>query len=217
MPQRFAWGIFFRGVMTNQPTSVIFDIGKVLIHWDPRCLYEKLIDDPEELDWFLDEVVSFEWHHEHDRGLSYAVSLSQRSMDYPQYADLIYAYFERWRETIPGQIDEVVKLLYDLEGKGVPLYALTNYSAETFPDLAEEFPWVEAFEDIVVSGEIGLVKPELPIYRLARDRFELKGGEALFIDDKLENIKAGEAVGFVGHYFTDAKTLEKDLKARGLL
>ncbi len=203
--------------MANQPTSVIFDIGKVLIHWDPRGLYEKLIDNPEELDWFLEEVVNFEWHHEHDRGLSYAVSLSQKAMDFPQYTDLIYAYRERWSETIPGQNDEVVKLLYDLESKKVPLYALTNYSAETFPELAEEFPWVQAFENIVVSGEIGLVKPELPIYHLAKDRFGVEDGEALFIDDKLANIKAGEAVGFVGHHFTDAKKLEKDLKARGLL
>lgn len=203
--------------MAKQPTSVIFDIGKVLIHWDPRCLYEKLIEDPEELDWFLEEVVNFEWHHEHDRGLPYAVSLSQRAMDYPQYAHLIYAFRERWRETIPGQIDEVVELLYGLQGKGVPLYALTNYSAETFPELAAEFPWVEAFEEIVVSGEIGLVKPELPIYHFAKDKFGVSEGEALFIDDKLDNIKAGEQVGFVGHHFTDAKKLEKDLKARGLI
>ncbi len=201
----------------NQPTSVIFDIGKVLIHWDPRCLYEKLIADPEELDWFLDKVVNFEWHHEHDRGLPYAVSLSQKAMDYPQYADLIYAFRERWNETIPGQIDEVVALLYKLEANKVPLYALTNYSAETFPELAAEFSWVGAFEDIVVSGEIGLVKPELPIYHFAKDKFGVGDGEALFIDDKLDNIKAGEKVGFVGHHFRDAKKLEKDLKARGLL
>lgn len=203
--------------MANQPTSVIFDIGKVLIYWDPKGLYEKLIDDPEELEWFLSEVVGFEWHHEHDRGLSFAVSLSQKAMDFPQYTDLIYAYRERWRETIPGQIDEVVALLYKLQARGVPLFALTNYSAETFPELAEEFPWVQAFEDIVVSGEIGLVKPEAPIYHFAKDKFGVEDGEALFIDDKLDNIKAGEKVGFIGHHFTDAKTLEKDLKARNLL
>lgn len=203
--------------MADQPTSVIFDIGKVLIQWDPRALYEKLIEDKEELDWFLKEVVSFEWHHEHDRGLPFDISLSQKAMDYPAYTELIYAYRERWRETIPGQIDEVVKLLYDLEGKNVPLFALTNYSAETFPELRSEFPWVQAFGEIVVSGEIGLVKPELPIYHFARDKFGLSDGEALFIDDKLDNIKAGEQVGFIGHHFTDAKKLEKDLKARGLL
>ncbi len=203
--------------MKKQPTSVIFDIGKVLIHWDPRCLYEKLIADPEELDWFLEEVVSFEWHHEHDRGLPFSVSLSQKAMDYPQYTDLIYAYRERWRETIPGQIDEVVTLLYALEAKEVPLYALTNYSAETFPELAAEFPWVQAFDKIIVSGRVGLVKPEPGIFHFAKDKFGLEDGEALFIDDKLENIRAGKEVGFVGHHFTDAPKLEKDLKVRGLL
>ncbi len=203
--------------MAQQPTSVIFDFGKVLIHWDPRHLYEKLIEDPEELEWFLSEVVNFEWHHEHDRGLPFSVSLSQKAMDYPQYTDLIYAYRERWRETIPGQIDEVVALLYALENKAVPLFALTNYSAETFPELEEDFPWIKVFQKIIVSGQVGLVKPEAPIFHFAKDKFGLKDGEALFIDDKIDNIKAGEAVGFVGHHFTDAKKLEKDLKARGLL
>jgi len=118
--------------MTNQPTSVIFDIGRVLIHWDPRHLYEKLIDDREELDWFLAEVVSLEWHHEHDRGTPYAASLAGKAIEYPDYAPLIYAYRERWRETIPGEIEGAVKLLEQLHDRGVPLFALTNYSAETF-------------------------------------------------------------------------------------
>jgi len=203
--------------MTQKPNAVIFDIGKVLIHWDPRHLYEKLIADKEELDWFLKEVVNFEWHHEHDRGLPYSVSLSQKAMDYPKYTDPIYAYRERWRETIPGQIDEVVALLYALKDRDVPLYALTNYSAETFPELAEEFKWVHAFDKIIVSGQLGLVKPEAPIFNYARDVFDVKPGEALFVDDKLANIKAGEKVGFVGHHFTNPKKLEKDLKAHGLL
>ena len=203
--------------MSQQPTSVIFDIGRVLIHWDPRHLYEKLIDDPEELEWFLEEVISFEWHHEHDRGMPYAVSLAQKAMEFPQYQQLIYAFRERWRETIPGQIDEVVEILRALHGKNVPCFALTNYSAETWPELEAEFDWVGLFTDVVVSGREGLVKPEAPIYRLAMERFALKDSQALFIDDKIENIKAGEAAGLIGHHFLGAKKLEKDLKARGLL
>ena len=202
--------------MKRQPTSVIFDIGRVLIHWDPRNLYEKLIDDPEELDWFLSEVVSFEWHHEHDRGMPYAASLAQRVMQYPQYEALIYAFRTRWRETIPGAIDEVVEILRVLHGKNVPCFALTNYSAETWPELEAEFDWVKLFKDVVVSGREGLVKPEMAIYHLTMERFNLKPGEALFIDDKIENIKAGEAAGLVGHHFLGAKALEKDLQGRGL-
>lgn len=203
--------------MTQQPTSVIFDIGKVLIHWDPRHLYRKLISDREELDWFLDEVVSFEWHHEHDRGVPFAASLAQRALKYPAYRDLIYAYRERWRETIPGPIEGAVDILKRLHRNSVPCFALTNYSAETYPELEAEFSWLKCFTGVVVSGREGLVKPELPIFHLARQRFGVGDGEALFIDDRLDNIKSGEAVGFIGHHFSDAEKLEADLKARGLL
>ncbi len=203
--------------MSQQPTSVIFDIGRVLIYWHPRHLYEKLIDDPEELDWFLDEVVSFEWHHEHDRGMPFAASLAQKAMEYPDYAGLIYAYRERWRETIPGEIEGAVEILQKLHGRGVPLFALTNYSAETFPELEAEFSWVKCFRDMVISGREGLVKPEMPIFHLAKERFGLTDGEALFVDDRLDNIKSGQAAGFIGHHFTAAEKLEADLKARGLL
>ncbi|TDI62626.1 MAG: HAD family phosphatase [Alphaproteobacteria bacterium] len=203
--------------MTAQPTSVIFDIGKVLIEWDPRALFEKLIDDAEELDWFLAEVVSFGWHHEHDRGMPFAASLAAKAMEYPDYTNLIYAYRERWRETIPGPIKGVVDILRTLDNKGVSCFALTNYSAETWPELEAEFDWIKCFRDIVVSGREGLVKPEMPIYHLARERFGLRAGEGLFIDDRLENITSGEAAGFVGHHFIDVKTLEADLKERNLL
>ena len=203
--------------MSNQPTAVIFDIGKVLIHWDPRTLFEKLITDAKELDWFLEEVVSFEWHHEHDRGMPFAASLAAKAMEYPDYTDLIYAYRERWRETIPGPIDEVVEILRKLHAKRIPCFALTNYSAETYPELEAEFDWIKCFKDVVVSGREGLVKPELPIYYLAKDRFGLADGEALFIDDRKDNITAGEAAGFIGHHFTDANSLETDLKDRSLL
>lgn len=203
--------------MTGNPTAVIFDIGRVLIGWDPRHLYEKLISDSEELNWFLSEVVNFEWHHEHDRGLPYAVSLAQRAMKFPDYAELIYAFRERWRETIPGEIEGSVRLLERLHEKGVPLFALTNYSAETWPELEAEFGWTNLFKDVVVSGREKLVKPEMEIFYLAKERFGLREGEALFVDDKIENIKAGEAAGFVGHHFTDPENLEKDLRVRGLL
>jgi 2-haloacid dehalogenase len=197
--------------------AVIFDIGRVLIRWDPRHLYEKLINDPEELDWFLDEVVNLEWHHEHDRGLPFAASLAQKAMEYPDYRDLIYAYRERWDETIPGEIEGAVDILQKLHGRGVPLFALTNYSAETFPELEAEFGWIKCFREIVISGCEGLVKPEMAIFHLAKERFGLKDGEALFVDDRLDNIKSGAAAGFIGHHFTDAEKLEADLKVRGLL
>ena len=204
-------------VKTLQPTSVIFDIGQVLIHWDPRCLFEKLIADKEELDWFLADVVSFDWHHEHDRGVPFAASLAQKAIEYPDYTDLIYAYRERWRETIPGEVEGSVDILEALCARGVPCFALTNFSAETFPELEAEFGWVNLFTDIVVSGREGLVKPEMPIFHLGKERFGLSDGEALFIDDRLDNVTSGEAVGFVGHHFTGAEKLKADLKARGLL
>lgn len=199
------------------PKAVIFDIGRVLIHWDPRYLYEKLIADPEELEWFLENVVNFEWHHEHDRGLPFAASLPQRALEFPEYAGLIYAFRERWDETIPGEVEGSVALLRRLHETGVPCFALTNYSAETWPELEARFSWVECFKDAVVSGREGVVKPEAAIYHLARERFGLKEGEGLFIDDKEINVRAGEAAGLVGHHFDRPEKLERDLKAKGLL
>ncbi|HXV73953.1 MAG TPA: HAD family phosphatase [Sphingomonadales bacterium] len=199
------------------PTAVIFDVGRVLIHWDPRFLYKKLITDPEELEWFLREVVNFEWHHEHDRGLPFAAGLAQRALAFPEYRGLIYAFRERWRETIPGEIAGSVEILRTLHGKGVPCFALTNYSAETWPELEAEFDWVRCFKDIVVSGREGLVKPEAPIYHLAKRRFGLQDGEGLFIDDKKVNVEAAVAAGFLGHHFTGAETLRAELKRLALL
>lgn len=201
----------------SRPKAVIFDVGRVLIRWHPRHLYRKLIKDREELEWFLAEVVPIEWHHEHDRGLPFAASLPLRALKFPDYADLIYAFRERWDETIPGEIEGSVALLRRLHEARVPCFALTNYSAETWPELTARFSWVECFRDAVVSGREGVVKPEAAIYHLARERFGLEAGEGLFVDDKEINVRAGEAAGFLGHHFETPAKLERDLKAKDLL
>lgn len=202
---------------TKTPTAVVFDIGNVLIGWDPRNLYQKRIPDEEELSWFLEEVVNLAWHTEHDRGLSFTKGCENRSKLFPEYRDLIHLFKSHWRDTITGPMEGSVLLLKRLSDKGVPLYALSNYSAETFPDMLAEFSFMDAFDDIVISGSVGHVKPEAEIFKLAMAKFNLSAGQALFVDDRQENIDAGQAHGLVPHLFTSAEKLELDLLKFGLL
>jgi 2-haloacid dehalogenase len=201
----------------GRPRSVIFDVGNVLAHWHPRHLYAKLIADPAELDWFLTNVVTLDWHFQHDAGVSMRQSIPKRIAEFPHYADLIQAFQDRWLETIPGPVAGVAELVERLEAKGATLYAITNFSAELYPAFAEAYPVMQRFRDVLVSGEVGLIKPDPAIYRLAFARFGVAPHEAFFIDDRAENIAAGEALGMPGHVFTDAARLEAELNALGLL
>lgn len=197
--------------------AVVFDIGNVLVGWSPRLLYAKLIPDPAELDWFLDNVVTIEWHTQHDCGLPLDEGVRQRSEEFPEHASLIAAFRDRWRETITGPIEDSVALVRALKARGVPLYVITNYSAETFPDLVAEFDFMALFDDVVVSGREGVVKPDARIFEIAKARFGLAGPEALFIDDRVENVEAAERAGFAAHLFRDAAGLEARLRSLGLL
>ncbi len=197
--------------------TVVFDIGNVLLRWDPRFLYEKLIDDPEELDRFLETVVPLSWHTEHDRGRPFAESIAERQARFPEYADLIAAFHERWDETIAGPIEGTVDLLERLHARGVPLYALTNYSAETFPRARAAFPFLSRFRDILVSGEEKVVKPDPEIFRRAIARWGLEPARTLFIDDRPANVAAAARLGWRTHLFRTPALLEADLVRLGLL
>jgi len=199
-------------------TAVVFDVGNVLVDWDPRYLYEKLISDPDERATFLRDVVTREWHFQHDAGRRFAETSAELSAQFPQYRDLIGAWGPRFLESIPGLVPGMADLVAELAARQVPLYGITNFSAEFWPSLlARESALFAPFGDIVVSGVEKLTKPDAAIYRLARQRFCLESGAGLFIDDRLENVVASEAQGFVGHHFTDAATLRADLLARQLL
>jgi len=202
--------------MAQGVESVIFDIGNVLVRWDPRFLYETLIPDPGERDWFLREVVPLSWHTQHDRGRSFAETIPERQRQFPDYGELIAAFYERWEETIAGPIAGSVDILERLAEAGIPLYAMTNYSAETFPAFRRRFAFAARFRDIVISGEEGMVKPDPRLYDRAIRRFGVDPARTAFIDDRQDNVEAARAKGMHGLRFQDPETLARDLAALGL-
>jgi 2-haloacid dehalogenase len=197
--------------------AVVFDVGNVLYGWEPRRLYERLISDDQALDAFLAEVVTPEWHFQHDAGRPFAETSAELIAEFPLHRDLILAWETRFPETITGPIPGVHALVEALDAAGVPLFGITNFSAEFWaPFRKAEAALFDRFADIVVSGEEKLAKPDAAIYRLALTRFGLTPGEGLFVDDRLENIEAARENGFAGHHFVDAPTLAAELQALGL-
>jgi 2-haloacid dehalogenase len=200
------------------PTAVIFDVGNVLFTWSPRFLYERLIDDDRALEAFLRDVVTEDWHFQHDAGRRFAETSAELAALYPQHAELIAAWAPRFNESIGGPVPGVAEIVAELDAAGVPLYAITNFSGEFWPPFRDTAPELFGrFRDIVVSGDEKLVKPDPAIYELALARFGLAPGDALFIDDRADNIAAAQALGIVGHVFTDAATLRARLRELGLL
>lgn len=197
--------------------SVVFDVGGVLYDWHPRHLYRKLIDDPDRLEWFLANVVTLEWHFQHDEGRPCAETMAELIERFPEHRELIAIYDQRWLETVPGPIPGMIELAGELAAAGVPLYGITNFSHEFWPRFKATAPVFAPFRDIVVSGDERMVKPDPRIFALAMRRFSVATGEALFIDDRADNVAAAEAAGFVGHVFDGADRLRRRLAALGLL
>ena len=198
-------------------TTVVFDVGKVLFEWDLRHLFAKLIDDEQELEYFVTHVVTPQWHFQHDAGRPLAEMTAERTAEFPQYAALIDAYATRFNETIPGPVMGSLEIVSELAERRVPLFAITNFGAEFWDMFRPTQPIFDHFGDIIVSGTERLVKPDPAIYALALRRFGLQPGEAIFIDDNYDNIIAARQNGFLGHHFTDARLLRKALVGLGLL
>jgi 2-haloacid dehalogenase len=198
-------------------TAVVFDVGNVLYGWDIGALYEKLIPDPARRAWFLTHVVTPEWHFQHDAGRPHAETTAELTAQFPGVADLIAAYVPRWLETITGPVPGMHELVAELDDAGVPIFGITNFSAEFWDMFRPQAPLFDRFRDVVVSGAEKLVKPDPAIYRLARQRFGLAEGQGLFVDDRIENVRAGKAEGFPGHHFTGVAALRTRLQAEGLL
>ena len=195
--------------------SVIFDVGRVLFDWDLRHLFAKLIDDEQELEWFVTNVVTPEWHFQHDAGRPLAAMLPELKAEFPGHAPLIDAYAARFNETIPGPMPGSLELVERLDAAGVPLFAITNFGHEFWEGFRPTQPVFDRFRDIVVSGTEKMMKPDPAIYRLAIARFGIDPAGALFIDDVAANIAGAESVDIAGHRFVDAATLERELVARG--
>ena len=200
-----------------RPTAVVFDIGNVLLEWDPRHLYRKLLPDDDAVEHFLATVCTPEWNREQDAGRPWAEAVAELSARFPDQRALIEAYDARWEEMIPGEVEGTVGVLGELHAADVPLFAITNFSDDKFRLAWARFGFLGWFRDIVVSGQEGVLKPGEDIFRLALRRFGLAPGDAVFVDDLAANVEGAAAAGMHGLLFTDARTLRADLVALGLL
>ena len=203
--------------MNSRIEGVVFDIGEVLVEWDLRLIYRDLIADPAERDWFVTNVVTPEWHFQHDAGRPLSEMVPERIAVYPQHEALIRRYASHFNDSIPGEVPGTRELVERLDAQGMPMFAITNFGAEFWPAFAPRFPVLERFRDIVISGVEKLAKPDPAIFALAEARFGLPGSAMLFVDDNEHNIVAARACGWHAHHFQNAAGLEADLLARGLL
>ncbi len=196
---------------------VIFDVGRVLFDWDLRHLFTKLIADPAELEWFVSNIVTPQWHFQTDQGRNLADMIAERKAEFPAHAALIDAYAARFCETIPGPVAGMLDLVERLVAAGVPLFAITNFGHEFWAQFRASQPVFDRFQDIIVSGTEKLFKPDPAIFALAIDRFGIDPAGAFFIDDSAANVAASESAGIAAHHFHDAGTLEQALVAHGYL
>ena len=197
--------------------AVVFDVGRVLYQWQLRALFEKLISDPNELDWFLANVVTEEWHFEHDAGRPLAEMIPERIELFPDYSAHIRAYGARFNETIPGPVEGTHDIVRRLSSAAVPLYCLTNFGHEFWAGFRPTEPLFDLFDDIVVSGTEKVVKPDPRIYQIVEQRSGRTGDALFFTDDNPDNIEAAKARGWDAHLFTDAAALTTQLEQAGLL
>jgi 2-haloacid dehalogenase len=197
--------------------AVVFDVGNVLYQWSLRALFAPRIADVDQLSWFLCNVVTQQWHFQHDAGRPIADMVAERKAEFPDHADLIDVYANNFNESIFAPVPGALEIVDALAARRVPVFGITNFGAEFWAGFRPTQPVFDHFTDIVVSGEEKVMKPDPAIYALALRRFGLAPGEGLFVDDRLENVEAGEANGFVGHHFNDAATLRADLERRALL
>jgi 2-haloacid dehalogenase len=196
---------------------VVFDLGGVLLDWDPRHLYRKLFADEASMEAFLAEVCTVEWNERQDAGRPFAEAVAELAPRHPDKLDLINAWHERFGEMIPGPIDGTVDILRELKSRKVPVYALSNWSAETFPSCRPRFPFLDWFDGIVVSGHEGCMKPDERIFRVLLDRYRLAADETVFVDDNPNNARAASALGIHGIHFQSSEALRRELSSLGFL
>lgn len=204
--------------MTTETKAIIFDFGGVLINWNPRNLYARFFPgQPHAMEEFLSEINFMDWNAQQDKGRPFTEGVELHAKKHPQYAALIKAYHEHWQESVTGAIDGTVEVLRTLKEKGYPLYGLSNWSAETFPEIRHEYEFLELLDDIVISGEINMIKPEPEIFEFFLQRIGKSAKDCLFIDDSEANIVAARKFGFDTVHFKSPEQLKTELETRRLL
>jgi 2-haloacid dehalogenase len=198
------------------PSTVVFDLGGVLLHWDPHRAFHEVLE-PDDIQPFLDEINFEEWNHQHDAGARFVDGVAALTERFPHHAAAIEAYPRNHALTVTGQIDGTVAIVDDLERAGVRLLALTNWSAETFPWARSTFSVLQRFEGIVVSGEEGVAKPDPRLFRVLIERYGLTPSDTVFVDDRQVNVDAARELGLVGLLFVEPDRLRDDLRGLGLL
>ncbi len=204
--------------MSGRINTIIFDLGGVLIDWNPRYLYRKIFQTEEEVTWFLENICTGEWNDLQDGGRSFEEATKELIQKHPEWEEPIAAWYGRWQETIAGPIEGTVNILREIkDSKKYRLYALTNWSAETFPWALENFDFLHWFEGIVVSGIEKTRKPLPEFFQIIFDRYTIKPSEAIFIDDNLHNIEGAKALGMNTITFKSPEQLLKALQERKLV
>jgi 2-haloacid dehalogenase len=198
--------------------AIVFDLGGVLIDWDPRYLYRKLFNgDEAAMERFLAEVCNSGWNAKQDEGRSFAEAIEQLLPNHPEQRELIQAYFDRWPEMLAGAVEGTVEILAELKRAGHPLYALSNWSAETYPHARRRFEFLSWFDHVVISGEIRLVKPRCEIFDHLLEKIGRRAGECVFIDDSIANVNAAIDAGFDAIHFRSPQQLRDELIRRKIL
>jgi 2-haloacid dehalogenase len=204
--------------MNNNFDTVIFDLGGVLIDWNPRFLYRKIFKTEEEITWFLENVCTPEWNDQQDAGRPFEEATEELVVRFPEHEVAIRAWYGRWKETIGGPIQDTVEILRQVKDKKQHrLYALTNWSAQTFPWAMENFEFLHWFEGIVVSGVEKTRKPHPEFYQILFDRYRVDPSQTLFIDDNIKNIEGGKVLGLRTLHFDNPKKLETELRELNIL
>jgi 2-haloacid dehalogenase len=202
----------------NKIDTVVFDLGGVLIDWDPRYLYRKIFSTEDEITWFMENICTPDWNDMQDAGRSFADATEELVKKHPKHEVPIRAWYGRFPETISGAIQPTVEILSKIrEKKAHRLYALTNWSAESFPWAQQNFEFLSWFEGIVVSGQEKTRKPFADFYHILLKRYNIDPARTVFIDDNIKNIKGANEVGLNTIHFTGAAALEKELKSLGIL
>lgn len=197
--------------------NIIFDLGGVLIDWNPRFMYRKIFDNEATMEEFLQTVCTDEWNIQQDSGNTLAAGTEELCKKYPEKADLIRMYYARWPEMLAGQIQGTVDILHQLQQQNYNLFALTNWSHETFPYARNHFGFLQLFQDIVVSGEEKIMKPDHRIYQILLSRNNIDAKESIFIDDNLKNINAAKELGITAIHFTSPPELALSLRKLSII